>query len=99
MIFPRSTTSPPTWAGASPCEDAFRRESFAQLPHDCPNCIPDRLTWRSSIYLSVRIAKSGILLRQAVSLSQPPTLIFYELAAALGPPPKVTWLRRWTHPT
>jgi predicted nuclease of predicted toxin-antitoxin system len=24
---------------------------------------------------------------------------FYELAAALGPPPKVLWLRRWTHPT
>jgi len=24
---------------------------------------------------------------------------FYELAAASGPPPKVIWLRRWTHPT
>jgi predicted nuclease of predicted toxin-antitoxin system len=24
---------------------------------------------------------------------------FYELAAALGPPPKVVWLRRWSHPT
>jgi predicted nuclease of predicted toxin-antitoxin system len=24
---------------------------------------------------------------------------FYELAAALGPPPKVIWLRRWIHPT
>jgi predicted nuclease of predicted toxin-antitoxin system len=24
---------------------------------------------------------------------------FYELAAALGPPPKIVWLRRWTHPT
>ena len=24
---------------------------------------------------------------------------FYEFAAALGPPPKVVWLRRWTHPT
>jgi len=24
---------------------------------------------------------------------------FYELAVALGPPPKVIWLRRWTHPT
>jgi predicted nuclease of predicted toxin-antitoxin system len=24
---------------------------------------------------------------------------FYELAAALGAPPKVIWLRRWTHPT
>ena len=24
---------------------------------------------------------------------------FYELAAGLGPPPKVVWLRRWTHPT
>ena len=24
---------------------------------------------------------------------------FYELAAALGPPPKVVWLRRWRHPT
>ena len=24
---------------------------------------------------------------------------FYELAAALGPPPKVIWLRRWRHPT
>ena len=24
---------------------------------------------------------------------------FYELAAALGPPPKVIWLRRWAHPT
>ncbi len=24
---------------------------------------------------------------------------FYELSAALGPPPKVIWLRRWAHPT
>ena len=24
---------------------------------------------------------------------------FYELAAGLGPPPKVIWLRRWRHPT
>ena len=24
---------------------------------------------------------------------------FYALATALGPPPKVVWLRRWTHPT
>ena len=24
---------------------------------------------------------------------------FYDLAATLGPPPKVVWLRRWTHPT
>jgi predicted nuclease of predicted toxin-antitoxin system len=24
---------------------------------------------------------------------------FYELAATLGPPPKVVWLRRWAHPT
>jgi predicted nuclease of predicted toxin-antitoxin system len=24
---------------------------------------------------------------------------FYEFATAMGPPPKVVWLRRWTHPT
>jgi predicted nuclease of predicted toxin-antitoxin system len=24
---------------------------------------------------------------------------FYELATIKGPPPKVVWLRRWTHPT
>jgi predicted nuclease of predicted toxin-antitoxin system len=24
---------------------------------------------------------------------------FFELAITLGPPPKVIWLRRWTHPT
>lgn len=24
---------------------------------------------------------------------------FYELATTNGPPPKVIWLRRWTHPT
>jgi len=24
---------------------------------------------------------------------------FYELATAIGPPPKVIWLRHWTHPT
>jgi predicted nuclease of predicted toxin-antitoxin system len=24
---------------------------------------------------------------------------FYELASALGPNPKIIWLRRWTHPT
>ncbi len=23
---------------------------------------------------------------------------FYELATTIGPPPKVAWLRRWTHP-
>jgi predicted nuclease of predicted toxin-antitoxin system len=24
---------------------------------------------------------------------------FYELATTMGPPPKVVWLQRWTHPT
>lgn len=24
---------------------------------------------------------------------------FYELATTVGPPPKVVWLRSWTHPT
>lgn len=24
---------------------------------------------------------------------------FYELATTIGPPPKVVWLRHWTHPT
>ena len=24
---------------------------------------------------------------------------FYELATTIGPPPKVAWLRHWTHPT
>jgi predicted nuclease of predicted toxin-antitoxin system len=24
---------------------------------------------------------------------------FYDLATTTGPPPKVVWLRRWTHPT
>lgn len=24
---------------------------------------------------------------------------FYELATTIGAPPKVVWLRRWTHPT
>ena len=24
---------------------------------------------------------------------------FYEFATAMGPPPKVVWLRRWTHLT
>jgi predicted nuclease of predicted toxin-antitoxin system len=24
---------------------------------------------------------------------------FYVLATTIGPPPKVVWLRRWTHPT
>src|SRR5205823_9242033 len=24
---------------------------------------------------------------------------FYALATTVGPPPKVVWLRRWTHPT
>ena len=26
-------------------------------------------------------------------------LDFYDLATTLGPPPKLIWLRRWTHPT
>ena len=26
-------------------------------------------------------------------------LDFYDLGTVLGPPPKVIWLRRWTHPT
>lgn len=26
-------------------------------------------------------------------------LDFYDLATTVGPPPKVVWLRRWTHPT
>jgi predicted nuclease of predicted toxin-antitoxin system len=24
---------------------------------------------------------------------------FYELATTIGPPPKIVWLRQWTHPT
>ncbi len=24
---------------------------------------------------------------------------FYDFATTVGPPPKVMWLRRWTHPT
>lgn len=28
-----------------------------------------------------------------------PDADFFELATRLGPPPKVIWLRRWTHPT
>ena len=24
---------------------------------------------------------------------------FYDLATTIGPPPKIVWLRRWTHPT
>ena len=24
---------------------------------------------------------------------------FFEMATTMGPPPKVVWLRRWTHPT
>ncbi len=24
---------------------------------------------------------------------------FYDLATSIGPPPKVVWLRRWSHPT
>lgn len=24
---------------------------------------------------------------------------FYELATTIGPPPKIVWLRHWTHPT
>ena len=24
---------------------------------------------------------------------------FYDLTTTIGPPPKVVWLRRWTHPT
>jgi predicted nuclease of predicted toxin-antitoxin system len=37
--------------------------------------------------------------RQSGFVIVTPDADFYELAAALGPPPKVVWLRRWTHPT
>ena len=75
-------------------------ENFrASLSHDCPNCIPVQLMWRISIYLSVPIAKSGIFAQASGFIIVTADADFYELAAAMGPPPKVIWLRRWTHPT
>jgi len=53
----------------------------------------------SSIYGSARIARSGIFARQGGFLIVTADADFYELTAALGPPPKVVRLRRWTHPT
>jgi predicted nuclease of predicted toxin-antitoxin system len=46
---------------------------------------PDREIWDFA-------AKEGFVLVSADS-------DFYELATAIGPPPKVVWLRSWAHPT
>ena len=46
---------------------------------------PDREIWE--------FAKTGNLVIVSTDSD------FYELATTIGPPPKVVWLRRWTHPT
>ena len=92
-------TSPPTWAGVSLCEAAFRREPLPQACRPAVRIVsgfsssaecdllerPDREIWD--------FARNGGFVIVSTDAD------FYELAAALGPPPKVVWLRRWTHPT
>ena len=46
---------------------------------------PDRVIWE--------FAKAGAFVIVTTDSD------FFELATTIGPPPKVVWLRRWTHPT
>jgi predicted nuclease of predicted toxin-antitoxin system len=46
---------------------------------------PDRVIWE--------FAKAGEFVIVSTDSD------FYDLATTIGPPPKVVWLRRWTHPT
>ena len=89
----------PGWAGAWLCETVVRRElsrkrvaRLAELYPDSAHVVefnlvesPDRDIWESS-------KARGFVIVSTDS-------DFYELAATMGPPPKVVWLRRWTHPT
>src|SRR5215471_7422461 len=99
MTSARSTTLQPGWVSTWLCETVVRREPFAQTSRPSRGVVPgsahvvefdlleslDREIWE--------LAKaSGFVIVSTDS-------DFYELATTIGPPPKVIWLRRWTHPT
>jgi len=93
------TSSPPKWAGEWPCEAAVRRKPLPQAgrrladlyPHSAHVVefdllsSPDREIWEFAKVNGYVIVSTD--------------LDFYELATSTGPPPKVIWLRQWTHPT
>ena len=97
--FPPFTISRPTWAGVSLCEAAFdenlSRKLCARLSEPYPG--------------SAHVAEFDLLERadrEIWGFAREHGFVivttdadFYELPAAAGLPPKVVWLRRWSHPT
>jgi predicted nuclease of predicted toxin-antitoxin system len=69
------------------------------LPLGCRNCIPARLTWAEFDLLECPDREIWDFSRKGGFVIVTTDADFYELAAAAGPPPKVVWLRRWSHPT
>ena len=82
MTFVPSTSLPLGWAGAWRCEAAAGRESLAQTRGASGRAI-------SRIWAYAKA--HGFVIVSTDS-------DFFEMATTMGPPPKVVWLRRWTHP-
>jgi predicted nuclease of predicted toxin-antitoxin system len=95
----RYTNLPPAWADAWLCEAAAGRESLAQTRHRLAELYPG----------SAHVSQFGLLAsadREVWEFAKANDFVivstdsdFYELATTIGPPPRVVWLRRWTHPT
>ena len=75
-------------------DENLSRRLVARLAELCPNSahVADAGLLESRDSEICAFAKAGFVIVTADS-------DFYELATTIGPPPKVVWLRRWTHPT
>lgn len=97
--FPLFTISPPTWAGVSLCDLLFDENLSRKLSARLSELYPGSahvaefdLLERSDREIWDFARKRGFVIVTADA-------DFYELATVGGPPPKVVWLRRWSHPT
>ncbi len=99
MISARSTTSPHTWGVVSPCEVAFDENLSRKLPLR----LRDLYTGSSHVSAFELLKRPDREIWDFAGTNESIIVTtdadFYELASALVPPPKVIWLRRWTHPT
>ena len=66
----------------------FDENLSRKLVHECPNCIPVQLLWRSSILLERPDREIWDFAKASGFTIATTDADFYELAAAFGPLPK-----------
>ena len=91
--------SPPKWAGVSPCEVAFDENLSRKLVQRLADCIPVPLMSSATELLRSPDREIWDFAKANGFLIISTDVDFYNLAMTLGPPPKIVWLRRRTHPT